>query len=98
MKKMIKIILLSILMISLCGCFNKENQTNVNNKNIEDYLQINNEKEDYEEIISNTVQYGNNDNNNQEQIDERKYETTISCQDCFHNIGFAERECEQTGK
>ena len=23
--------------------------------------------------------------------------TTISCQDCFHNIGFAEKVCEQKG-
>lgn len=98
MKKMIKIILLSILMISLCGCFNKEEQTNVDNKNIEDYLQNNNETVNFEEIISNTVQYGNKDDNNQEQIEERKYETTINCQDCFHNIGFAEKECKQTGK
>ena len=98
MKKVLKIFLLTILIISLYGCFNKKEQTNSNNNNIENYLQNNNETENFEEIISNTVQYGNKDDNNQEQIEERKYETTISCQDCFHNIGFAEKECEQTGK
>ena len=65
MKKVLKIFLLTILIISLYGGFNKKEQTNSNNNNIENYLQNNNETENFEEIISNTVQYGNKDDNNQ---------------------------------
>ena len=98
MKKYLITIILSILLLSLFSCSNKTDK-DIDNNNIENYLQQNKSNNSYEEIIPNTVQYENENNtNNQEKKENRKFETIVSCQDCFHNIGFAEKVCEQNGK
>lgn len=97
MNKILKYVFLSIVIISLSACFDNNKKTNADYNNIENYLQSNTQ-ESYEDIVSNTVQYGNNEEVNQEKEEEIKNETIISCQDCFHNIGFVEKKCEQNGK
>ena len=97
MKKNILSITIILLSILTFACAKEKEDINIDN-NIENYIQNNNTKESYEDIVSNTVQYGSE--KKQEDIEtkeKRKFEKVISCQDCFHNVGFVENVCEQTG-
>ena len=98
MKKLFIKVMLSLLVLCITACFDQKEQIKENN-DIETYLQENNTKQEtYENIISNTVQYGSNDKKEEvEEKEKRKNEVIISCQDCFHNVGFVEKVCEQNG-
>ena len=95
--KIIINIILCISILSLTACFNQKEQIEIDN-NIENYLQENKKEESYENIVSNTVQYGEESNNKDiEKKEQRKNETIIKARDCFHNVGFVEKLCEQQG-
>ena len=95
MKKILLLIIIIESVLNIVACKDNIKQDEVN-QNVDSFLQ--NEQEQQEDIVSNTVSYGiANDNNSSENIENRQFETIVSCQDCFHNIGFAEKICEQDG-
>lgn len=95
MKKTLLLITIIVSVLNIVACKDNIKQDEVN-QNVDSFLQ--NEQEQQEDIVSNTVYYGiANDNNSSENIENRQFETIVSCQDCFHNIGFAEKICEQDG-
>ena len=97
LKNFLRVFLILSTIIIFTAC-EKSDEINVKETEQREIISKRLNEESYEDIVSNTVQYGKDDSNGVEEAKEqRKFETIISCQDCFHNIGFVEKICEQNG-
>lgn len=104
MRKIIYLLLLIVIFIN-SSCQQINNNVS-KEKNIEEIINDNNYDNIAETITNETIENNmvsnktNNNrkkNNSEEVIENRRIEEIVSCQDCFHNIGFKENVCKQTG-
>lgn len=90
-----KIFSLLLILIFITACTIKNEKSNLTNTttNIQQE-QTTEQTEKQKEFFSNS-NIEENDNKENEKKEIKK--TIISCQDCFHNIGFVEKQCEESG-